>query len=87
MAITKTTTLGLIEVRPLRNQFEFSVVLNYTDSIDDPDDADLPVTTTRQILLSQKINTKQEDGSYVESDTDISSYETIVQSICNLVWA
>tara|TARA_R110000823_G_scaffold13298_1_gene44087 strand:- start:153 stop:416 length:264 start_codon:yes stop_codon:yes gene_type:complete len=87
MAITKTTTLGLIEVRPLRNQFEFSVVLNYTDSIDDPDDADLPVTNTRQILLSQKINTKQEDGSYVESDTDISSYEAIVQSICNLVWA
>jgi hypothetical protein len=88
MAITKTTTVQRCEVYPLvdstaeatANTKFPSVMVVYNDSMDDADDADLPVTATRV----KHINKFQEDGG---DATDVSGEDALVQTICAAIWA
>ena len=52
----------------------------YNDSMDDADDADLPVTATRVKHIYKFV----EDGG---DATSVSGEDTLVQTICTAVWA
>lgn len=88
MAISKTTTVDRIEVYPAENssadatsmQAHPRVVVFYVDTLDDPDDAELPVTAYRDKALYKFV----EDGG---SATDTSGEPSLVQSICSAVWS
>jgi hypothetical protein len=52
----------------------------YNDSMDDPEDAELPIVATRVKHLNKFV----EDGG---SATDVSGEDALVQTICTAVWA
>ena len=88
MAISKTTTVDRIEVYPAEDssadetsmQAHPRVVVFYMDTLDDPDDAELPVTAHREKAFYKFV----EDGG---SATDTSGEDALVQSICTAVWS
>lgn len=88
MAITKTTVVQRIEVYPLTdlsaedtaNTKHPSVMAVYNDTLDDSEDADLPVTATR----AKYINKFVEDGG---AATDYSSEDALVQAVCTAIWS
>ena len=88
MAISKTTTIDRLEVYPAEDpsadattlQAHASVVVFYIDTLDDPDDAELPVTAHREKTLYKFV----EDGG---SATDTSGEDALVQSICTSAWS
>jgi hypothetical protein len=88
MAITKTTTVQRCEVYPLQdssaedtaNAKYPSVMVVYNDSMDDADDADLPVTATRVKHIHKFV----EDGG---AATDVSGEDALVQTICTAIWS
>lgn len=88
MAISKTTTVDRIEVYPAENssadatsmQAHPRVVVFYVDTLDDPDDAELPVTAYRDKALYKFV----EDGG---SATDTSGEAALVQTVCTAVWS
>ncbi len=88
MAIIKTTTVQRCEVYPLQdsdaentaNAKHASLMVVYNDSMDDADDADLPVTATRVKHIYKFV----EDGG---SATDVSGEDALVQTICGAIWA
>ena len=87
MAITKTTSVQRVEVYPAadssaeatENVAHESVMVVYEDSFDDSSDDTLPVTSTRVINL-QKFD---DEGNA----TDVTSHDSLVQTICTAVWA
>lgn len=88
MAITKTTKVQRVEVYPpadtsaadtLNSKHETLMVV-YEDTLDDTEDADLPVTATRVKHLSKFV----EDGG---AATSTSGEDALVQSICTTIWS
>jgi len=88
MAITKTTTVQRCEVYPLQdssaedtvNAKHPTVMVVYNDTLDDSEDADLPVTATRVKHIYKFV----EDGG---AATDVSGEDTLVQTICTAIWS
>jgi hypothetical protein len=88
MAITKTTTVQRCEVYPLMDSSAAtttnakfpSIMVVYNDSMDDPEDAELPIVATRVKQLNKFV----EDGG---DATDVSGEDALVQTICTAIWA
>jgi|TARA_R110000764_G_scaffold237641_1_gene333954 hypothetical protein len=88
MALTKTTTVGTIEVSPATDTSAAStsnakyptIRINFVDTIDDSEDAALPVYNMHSKILNKFV----EDGG---SATDVSGEDALVQTICTAVWA
>lgn len=99
MAITKTTRVQRAEVYPKADADAEATVsaawptlmVVYEDVLDDPDDAELPVTATRAKHL-QKFTTTygaDSDGNPTESSaaTVVTGEDALVQTICTAVWS
>lgn len=82
MAITKTTTVQRIEVYP-----DGRLMVVYTDVFDDPDDDQLPHTSQRVVNLEEETHSIGEDGVMTTTATDVSSHDSLVQTIAAAVWA
>lgn len=88
MAITKTTKVQRVEVYPLSdssaedtaNAKHPTVMVVYEDTLDDTEDADLPIVATRVKHLHKFV----EDGG---AATDVTGEATLVQDICGGVWS
>jgi len=88
MAITKTTTVQRCEVYPLQdssaedtvNAKHPTVMVVYNDTLDDSEDADLPVTATRVKHIYKFV----EDGG---AATDVTGEDALVQTICTAIWS
>lgn len=88
MAITKTTKVQRVEVYPptdtsaddTANAKHETLMVVYEDTLDDTEDADLPVTATRVKHLSKFV----EDGG---AATSTSGEDALVQTICTAIWA
>jgi hypothetical protein len=88
MAISKTTTVDRVEVYLAEDssadatsmQAHPRVIIFYSDTLDDPDDGELPVTAYREKVLYKFV----EDGG---SPTDTSGEDALVQTICSAVWS
>lgn len=99
MAITKTTRVQRAEVYPKSNaEAEATesaawptVMVVYEDVLDDPDDAELPVTATRVKHLQKFTITHgtDDDGNPTQSSaaTVVTGEDALVQSICTAVWS
>lgn len=99
MAITKTTKVQRAEVYPkldadaetTTNAAWPTVMVVYEDVLDDPDDAELPVTATRVKHLSKFTITLGTDseGNPTESSaaTVVTGEDQLVQDICGAVWS
>lgn len=88
MAITKTTKVERVEVYPptdtsaedTANAKHETLMVVYADTLDDTEDADLPVTATRVKHLTKFV----EDGG---AATDVSGELQLIRDICGAVWS
>ena len=99
MAITKTTRVQRAEVyRAMDSTAEATlsaawptVMVVYEDVLDDPDDAELPVTATRTKHLQKFTITHgtDDEGNPTESSaaTVVTGEDALVQSICTAIWS
>jgi hypothetical protein len=76
MAITKTDSVSQIQIYPLQEN-RLKVVRSIT--LDDPDDDSLPLQTSSSTYYDKL----DSEGNA----TDMSSTETIVQTVATAVWA
>jgi hypothetical protein len=91
MAILKTTKLHKCEVFPAKNSEAYAlsneahcvVFAHYTDCLDDPDDADLPIRINRVKRITRL---SEEEGSAEGDLVDYSSESSEVVAICDSVW-
>ena len=94
MAITKTTSVQRCEVYPQSdadaantlNAGNPTVMVVYEDSMDDPDDNDLPVVATRAKHLKRYTVTMDDDGNETSTATDVTGEDQLVQDICGAIW-
>jgi hypothetical protein len=87
MALTKVKTVDRIVVRPpIAGDTHPTVDVCYVITLDDPDDNELPIVSNKNITLSKYTYT-QTDGDDITELTDISEEDSMVQTICNAVWA
>lgn len=99
MAITKTTKVQRCEVYPKTDTSAEATVsaawptlmVVYEDVLDDPDDAELPVTATRVKHLQKFTITygTDSDGNPTESSaaTVVTGEDALVQTICTAIWS
>ena len=99
MAITKTTRVQRCEVYPKRDADAETttsaawptLMVFYEDMLDDPEDAELPVTATRAKEISKFTVTLEEDSegvtTPVSTATVITGEDALVQSICGALWS
>ena len=97
MAITKTTRVQRCEVYPKQDPSAADTVSEawptlmvvYEDMLDDPEDAELPITATRVKHLEKFTLTPAEtDGEpAVSTATVVTGEDALVQSICGAVWS
>ena len=99
MAITKTTRVQRAEVYPKTDADAEATVsaawptlmVVYEDVLDDPDDAELPVTATRVKHLQKFTITygTDSDGNPTESSaaTVVTGEDALVQTICTAIWS
>jgi len=95
MAITKTTKVQRAEVYPkldadaetTTNAAWPTVMVVYEDVLDDPDDAELPVTATRVKHLQKFTVTTADDGTESSAATVVTGEDQLVQDICGAVWS
>ena len=99
MAISKTTRVQRAEVyRATDSTAEATLsaawptlMVVYEDVLDDPDDAELPVTATRVKHLQKFTITHgtDDDGNPTESSaaTVVTGDDALVQTICTAIWA
>lgn len=99
MAITKTTRVQRTEVYPKADADAEATVsaawptlmVVYEDVLDDPDDAELPVTATRVKHLQKFTVTHgtDGDGNPTESSaaTVVTGEDQLVQDICGAIWS
>ena len=88
MAITKTTKVQRVEVYPptdtsaddTANAKHETLMVVYEDTLDDTEDADLPVTATRVKHLTKFV----EEGG---AATVVTGEAQLVQDICGAIWA
>ena len=89
MAITKTTSVQRVEVYPQSdssaadtlNSGNPTVMVVYEDSMDDPDDNDLPVVATR---VKHLVRYSDEDNA---TATVVTGEDQLVQDICGAIWS
>lgn len=94
MAITKTTSVQRCEVYPQAdadaadtlNSGNVTVMVVYTDIIDDPDDDDLPASMQRVKHLNRYVVTTDEDGNETSTATDVTGEAQLVQDVCGALW-
>ena len=88
MAIVNTRTVARVTVVPSMYEDEYPCVeAIYIYSFDDTNDDSLPVTTQKSFMLHKTTTAINDQDEPVVSDTDISSHDLLVQSICNAVWS
>lgn len=97
MAITKTTRVQRCEVYPKSSADAATTVSEawptlmvvYEDVLDDPDDAELPVSATRVKHLQKFTLTpaETEGDPAVSTATVVTGEDALVQSICTAVWS
>ena len=87
MAITKTRSVQRIEVYPGAGDDDERVMVFYNIVMDDADDDELPVTTTRLVQLEKTTTDNSDPENIVEVATDISGEDALVQTVCNAVWS
>ena len=95
MAITKTTKVQRVEVYPPADSSADTGTSNawptlmvvYIDTLDDPDDAELPVTANRVKHISKFTITVAEDGTESSAATSVTSEDQLIQDICGAVWS
>lgn len=99
MAISKTTAVQRVEVYPPADSSADAGTSNawptlmvvYEDVLDDPDDAELPVTATRVKHLGKFTITYGTDseGNPTESSaaTVVTGEDQLIQDICGAVWS
>lgn len=89
MAITKTTSVQRCEVYPAQdsdaadttNLGNPTVMVVYEDSMDDPNDADLPVTASRVKHIERYSDEENATA------TDVTGEDQLVQDICGAIWS
>ena len=89
MAITKTTSVQRCEVYPAQdsdaadttNLGNPTVMVVYEDSMDDPNDADLPVTASRVKHIERYSDEENATA------TDVTGGDQLVQDICGAIWS
>lgn len=95
MAITKTTSVQRVEVYAQAdataadtiNAGNATLMVVYEDSMDDPNDDDLPVTATRVKMLHRYTVTTGDDGAPTSAATDVTGENQMVQDICGALWS
>jgi len=80
MALTKETIVAKIEVVG-----DFKAIQIATDTVIKEDDVELSRSRHRN-LLQPCTSSKDSDGKWTHTDTDISSEATEVQAVANAVW-
>lgn len=84
MAITRVRTVNRLEVFPRDPDWLVTVV--YEETFDDTEDAQLPFTSDRKVVLHRYTITQDADGNDVSNPTDISGEDADVQAVCNALW-
>lgn len=95
MAITKTTRLERCEVyaqadadaADTLNTGNPTIMAVYIDSMDDPDDNDLPQSFPRVKTLERYFVTVNDDGTTTSTATDVTGEDQLVQDICGAIWS
>lgn len=87
MAITNTRTVQRIEVYPSHGDSTPSVMVVYQHLFDDSEDDQLPVTTNNVVHLQKQTTVLDDEGNETTQVTDVTGHDTLVQSVCNAVWA
>ena len=95
MAISKTTAVQRVEVYPPADSSADTgtslpwptLMVVYIDTLDDPDDAELPITANRVKHLSKFSTTVAEDGTESLAATSVTSEDQLIQDICGAVWS
>jgi len=95
MAISKTTAVQRVEVYPPADSSADTGTSNawptlmvvYIDTLDDPDDAELPVTANRVKHLSKFTESSAEDGTVTHTAASVTSEDQLIQNICGAVWS
>jgi hypothetical protein len=95
MAITKTTKVQRCEVYPKADADAETtvsaawptVMVVYEDTLDDSEDADLPVTAMRVKHLEKFTITTADDGTESSAATVVTGEDALVQTICTAIWA
>ena len=82
MALTATKRVQRVEVYP-----DNRVMVVYEITIDDPNDDLLPAISTQVVHINRLTASTDEEGNETITNTDISSHDPMVQTICNAVWA
>ena len=88
MALTKTTTVGTIEVSPATDTSAAStsnakyptIRINFVDTIDDSEDATLPVYNMHSKILTKLVK----DGG---AATNVSGEDALVRTVCGAIWS
>lgn len=88
MAITKTTIVESLHVRPAQDSSAAAntnaahpfVEVSYKHTIDDTEDSDLPVYTYTSEVLEKFVS----DGG---AATDVSEKDALVITICQAIWS
>ena len=78
MAITIERKVQRVEVYPANGDELARLMVVYEHTIDDPDDDQLPVQSTKVVNL----NSVDSNGDA----TDVTAHDQIVQDICAAVW-
>ncbi len=84
MAITNTREVKNINVEIQGDDKLINVAYEY--NFDDTEDDQLPISTIKTMTL-RKYELSHDGNDYVETLTDITSHDQLVQTICNAVWS
>lgn len=84
MAITNTRTVERIEVIPSTDDPVVNVF--YRNTFDDPDDAQLPTSTTSIVSLMRNTTTVDSEGTPTTTATDVTGEDQLVQDVCGAIW-
>ncbi len=85
MAITRVRTVNRIETYP--RDPDWLVVVFYEETFDDSEDAELPITSDRKLILNRYTETTDSDGNKISAPTVITNEDAAVQSVCNALWS
>jgi len=85
MAITKESKVQRVEVYVDGDNIYLNSYIEVT--IDDPDDNELPITTSTSKHYPKMELSVNDDGDHLEVPTDMSDEPELVQTIAAAVWA
>lgn len=87
MAIERTRALQRLEVYPGVGDEDPRVMVVYENTFDDVNDDELPVVQTQVKHLSKTVTDNSDPENPVVSDVDYSGEDTLVVSVCDVIWA